>query len=297
MNLVKVILIISVFWAGEGRAQVSTSGAQPVANPPAAAPVLVASSSTAHLQKGWPLVLSIGLLHPRAVMPEGQVRSVGDFVIEAPHGGWEQHLSIEIFFRQNRNSKQVQLPLRRVDGPVRRLVLTSDKSRFFLRYTLPPDETANLTAGQYLIVARLDTTRGSSDNGWRGVLNASQVFYVMEQSSALPSSEGCRRALAHSDYFETIGIPDEALKALDDYLPTAQPGTAAMCLNRRASFAEAAGDLKLARDYYCKASHDSTVHIWELEKSRKKGEQAPHYTRSIFDENCERLTKLFGKMK
>ncbi|WP_140790463.1 hypothetical protein [Myxococcus xanthus] len=293
-NITKTALFLMLLGLHGGRAQASMPGEPQGTRSPETNPELIIEFNTAHLRKGWPLVLSIGLFQPRAVTTEEQVRSAGAFVINPPREGWEEHLSIEILFRQNRKNEQTHLPLQKISIRPRQLTLSSDKSSLLLRYVLPPEETAKLATGKYFVNAKLDTTRVAT-GGWTGTLNTSQVLSVEEPSLDQPANEGCPRALANSDYFDAIGNPEKALTVLNEYLPAAQPGTAATCLNRRAMLAEASGDLKLAREYYCKASADSWVNLLAMEKSRKKGEQAPFYARSIFSTNCERLTDVTGR--
>ncbi|ATB46885.1 hypothetical protein MYMAC_002490 [Corallococcus macrosporus DSM 14697] len=215
--------------------------------------------------------------------------------MEAPEGGWDRLLTVEVFLRKNRVSSLVHWPLHKVGSSPSPVKLTA-AAPYALLYSLvlSAEETAQLASGMYFIIAKLDATPGAADKSWKGVQGSDHVLRLTEKSDGLPANQDCGFVLNSYDYLYAMGRNKEALRIIDDVLPKAPVGTAAGCFAKRAALAEEEGDLTLARDLFCKAADDSFVAIITLEKARKDGEQAPFYSSFPFSEDCSRLTEVVG---
>lgn len=277
-------------WAQSGAAQREVAGA-----PAAALPRLIVGSKISSLPKGWPLVVTVGLAHPSLFAANARASAEGDIVMEAPEGGWDRLLTVEVFLRKNGEKLLVHWPLRKAGSRPGTVKLTAAAPYVLLHHiVLSAEETAQLASGQYFIIARLDATPGAADKGWKGVQGSDHVLWLTEKSDGMPANEDCGFVLNSYEYLSAIGRDEEALRLIDDFLPKAPVGVAAACFAKRAALAEAAGELTLARDLSCKAAEDSFVAIRASEKARKDGEPAPYYARSTFTEDCGRLTEVVG---
>ncbi|WNZ64574.1 hypothetical protein QEG98_13390 [Myxococcus sp. MxC21-1] len=238
--------------------------------------------------------MTVGLAHPSVFAADAQAPAEGDILIETSEGGWERFLTVEVFLRKNRVRSLVHWPLRKVGLTPSTVKLTAASPHALLYYVLSAEETAQLASGQYLIMAKLDTTQGASARSWKGMQDFAHVLWLTGKSDGMPANKDCGFVLSSYDYLDTIGRDQEALQRLDEFLPGAPSGTASACFAKRAALAEQAGELELAQELYCKADEDDFVATIALERSRKEGTQAPCFVSLPFAEDCRRLTEVVG---
>ncbi|WIG96209.1 hypothetical protein [Myxococcus sp. SDU36] len=239
--------------------------------------------------------MTVGLAHPRLFAANAQVPAEGDILIEAPEGGWDRFLTVEVFLRKNRVNSPVHWPLRKAGSAPSTVKLTAAAPYVLLHYlVLSAEETAQLASGQYFIMATLDTTQGASDKSWKGLQTFAHVLWLTEKSDGIPAKKDCGFVLNSYEYLHTTGRDKGALQIIDEFLPKAPSGTAFACFAKRAALAEQAGDLKLARDYYFKANEEFFYAVAASERARKEGDLAPHYIVPTFGDDCNRLTEVVG---
>lgn len=231
-------LALAVSWTGVARA----------ADTPEPELSLGVVSTSAGLYRGWPLVLSIGVVHPDGVRARLAGESVTPISIEVPTGRkWSELVKLVVRNAQGQLQPWPFLLLTQVGT-----TLTLDAAQAgHLVVVLPPEATASLPAGQYSVRAWLDSREGSTFTSFKGWATSGAELVLQNEPATLTPELHCARGHVFSRYHRARGNTAQAVAVLDAAL--AQAPEDILCLTARGDMADSLGQTKQAIDFYHRA--------------------------------------------
>jgi hypothetical protein len=191
--------------------------------------------------RGTPLIVQLGISHPRLHQNEPKVEPM---VVSGPGGtAWSDAIRLEVV---DENGQVQKWPLRLLEPGKGALTLDAGNSGRLV-WQLSPEEAGAIADGQYRIVAMLDTT-GSSD-GWKGRSRSTPAFVRAAPEPAAPTAaQDAEKFLRRAQYELLNGRPAEAANRVDE-LPARHPKSIAG-LEAKGDLSAAAGKADQALRFY-----------------------------------------------
>jgi len=166
----------------------------------------------AQVFRGWPLILEAGLFYPTDVPGKAEKKP---FLIVAKDGPWSNAVHIEI---RKKPGEGVTWPFHLADTPSSTFSLHA-QAEGDLIWWLSPEDSAQLSEGNFEVVAVLDTTDSTVPGGWKGATTSVPVSVrLSNEPEPLTAEQESEKYQLSASYYLVRGDSKQAMAQMEALL-------------------------------------------------------------------------------